>query len=134
MDTGTILASGLFLSSKESFLKLTNDLSSNETLSMNHSKVEHLIEQETREIKRRLFEEHIALRGMCDIGNKVIGADNFIRCQKKIRKRFLISLFGKVTIERIGYSAPGVNSLFPKDAILNLPDDLYSHGIRKLFA
>ena len=134
METGTILTSGLFLSSKESFLKLTQDLSSSEALSMKHSEVEYLIEQETHEVKRRLFEEHIALRGMCDVGNKIIGIDGIIRNQKKIRKRILISLFGKVVIERMGYGASQTNSLFPKDAILNLPDDLYSHGIRKLIA
>ena len=126
METGTILTSGLFLSSKESFLKLTQDLSSSEALSMKHSEVEYLIEQETHEVKRRLFEEHIALRGMCDVGNKIIGIDGIIRNQKKIRKRILISLFGKVVIERMGYGASQTNSLFPKDAILNLPDDLYS--------
>src|ERR1700733_15263663 len=101
MEAGTILTSDLFLSSKESFLILTQRLSSSETTSMKHSEVACLIEQDAREVKRRLFEEHIALRGQCDVGNHVIGIDGIIRDKKKIRKRILISLFGKVSIERM---------------------------------
>ena len=53
---------------------------------------------------------------------------------KQQRLRRLITVFGKITITRMGYSHPGESSLFPLDAILNLPDDIYSYGIRKAIA
>lgn len=102
---------------------------------MRHSTLEHLITIEGRELLRRLFEEHIKLRGVGDVGDSVIGADGVKRCHKRVHKRTLISVFGHITIERMGYSARGKSSLFPKDAILNLPTgESYSHGIRKLIA
>lgn len=124
----------LFLSSQEQFFKLTHRLSSSETMRMKHSALENLITVDGRELMRRLFEEHIKLRGFGDVGECVNGSDGIQRSHKRNRKRILISVFGEVTIERIGYSAKGESSLFPKDALLNLPLDSYSHGIRKLVA
>jgi len=34
----------------------------------------------------------------------------------------------------MGYSRPGASSLFPLDAVLNLPVDIYSHGHRSAIA
>lgn len=41
-----------------------------------------------------------------------------------------MSIFGEVTVKRKGYGAPGVEKVFPMDAMLNLPKDKYSHGMR----
>lgn len=101
---------------------------------MRHSDLESLITIEGRELLRRMFEEHIRLRGVGDIGSHVIGADGVIRSHKRLRRRKITTVFGKVTIERIGYSDRETSSLFPIDAILNLPSDSYSHGMRKLVA
>ena len=81
-----------------------------------------------------MFEEHLQVRGVGDVGTCVTGADGIPRPHKRLRKRVLTSVFGDVIIERIGYSARGLHSLFPKDATLNLPADSYSHGMRKLLA
>ena len=37
-------------------------------------------------------------------------------------------------MERLGYSAHGAVSLFPKDGVLNLPEDSFSHGLRRAVA
>jgi hypothetical protein len=134
MEECASIANQSFSSSEDQFLKLTQCLSSSETMLMKHSALENLITVEGRELLRRLFEEHIKLRGDGDIGAAVRGSDGIDRTHKRIRQRILISVFGEVIIERIGYSARGEHSLFPKDAALNLPVDLYSHGIRKLIA
>jgi hypothetical protein len=81
-----------------------------------------------------VFQEHMALRDHGDIGDSIVGSDNVVRTHKRLSKRTLICLFGEVTIDRLGYGARGYDSLFPKDAILNLPAESYSHGIRKLVA
>jgi len=43
-------------------------------------------------------------------------------------------LFGEVTVTRTGYGERGSDSLHPLDAELNLPEEMYSHGIRKRLA
>jgi hypothetical protein len=101
---------------------------------MKHSTVENIITSDGRELLRRLFEEHIGLRNIGDVGDGIIGADGIMRTHKKVRKRFLICVFGKIVIERLGYGARGHSIIFPKDAILNLPAESYSHGIRKIVA
>jgi hypothetical protein len=101
---------------------------------MRHSGIEHLLSQDIRELARNLLEEHLALRDLGDTGDEIIGSDGVVRTHKRISDRKLISLFGEVTIKRLGYGARGHDSLFPKDALLNLPAESYSHGIRKLVA
>ena len=123
-----------FTSSQETFFELTQRLSFRETMSMKHSKVEDIITTDGRELQRRLFEEHVDLRGTGDVGDSILGSDGIIRTHKRVLKRTLICVFGKITIERLGYSARGRVSLFPKDAILNLSTDSYSYGIRKIVA
>lgn len=123
-----------FISSKEKFFELTQLLTSSETMEMRHSSLENMITIDGRELLRRLFEEHIKLRGIGDVGPSIIGSDAVERAHKRLRTRTLISVFGNVAIERMGYGARGTSSLFPKDAVLNLPNESYSHGIRKLVA
>ena len=123
-----------FLFAEEKFLELTRWLTSSETIRMKHSKLENAITIEGRELLRRLLEEHIKFRGLGDVGSYIVGSDGVTRSHKRIHKRILITIFGEVVVERLGYGAKGKNSLFPKDASLNLPIESYSHGIRKLIA
>lgn len=123
-----------FISAQEKFFELTKLLTSSETGNMRHSQIETLITSEGREILRRLLEEHIKFRGLGDVGESVTGSDGVVRTHKRVCKCVLTSVFGKVVVERLGYGAVGSTSLFPKDAILNLPNESYSHGMRKLIA
>jgi hypothetical protein len=50
------------------------------------------------------------------------------------RTRILGSVFGKVTATRIAYRGTGVADLHPADAVLNMPEGMYSHGVAKLAA
>jgi hypothetical protein len=134
MIQNTVTAQDSFHFAQETFFGLTQILASSKTMGMEHDILEVLISCEGRELQRRLLEEHIKLRGMGDVGTSIIGADGIKRTHKRIRQRTLITIFGEVLIERIGYSARGVDSLFPKDAVLNLPKDSYSYEIRKFIA
>jgi len=134
MEDGFLKARCGFNASQEQFLKLTQDLSSSDTMRMKHSALENMITVEGRELLRRLFEEHIKLRGYDDLGKSIKGSDGITRNHKRLQKRTLISVFGKVEIERMGYGTRGTTSIFPKDALLNLPIESYSHGIRRLIA
>src|ERR1039458_7582170 len=48
--------------------------------------------------------------------------------------RALESVFGTVSVEPLAYRAPGLGNLHPADAVLNLPVERHSHGLRKLAA
>jgi len=43
-------------------------------------------------------------------------------------------VFGRVEVERLAYQAPGTTDLHPMDAALNLPREMFSHGIRRMVA
>jgi hypothetical protein len=123
-----------FSESTQFFFQLTKRMSSRETMVMRHSGIESLLTEDCRELARKLFEEHADLRDPGDVGNSITGADGIKRTHKRSSERKLISLFGEITIKRLGYGARGCSSLYPKDAALNLPSESYSHGIRKLVA
>ena len=123
-----------FTPSSTGFFQLTEHLGNDDTLTMRHTAIEHILGTEGRDVLRRLFEDHCRLRNIGDVGAQIVGADGVVRTHKKIQSRRLLTLYGAITIERLGYGYRGVPSLFPKDALLNLPSDSYSHGVRKLVA
>lgn len=50
------------------------------------------------------------------------------------RQRPLATRFGEVRVTRIAYRARGGADLHPADAVLNLPVEEHSHGLRRLAA
>ncbi|MEK7699126.1 MAG: ISKra4 family transposase [Planctomycetota bacterium] len=123
-----------FSASHEMFNGLLKSLSSTKSLGMDHSDLEKLLQTEGRELLRRLFEEQLKLRGNGFVGAQVEGSDKIERGYKRESTRTLKSVFGEVSVDRLGYSKPGEEVLFPKDAVLNLPQESYSLGVRKLIA
>lgn len=88
-----------------------------------------------RELQRRMLQEHLDLRaGSERTLVQVLGADGVEREETRPLSRALGSLFGSVTVWRLGYQAEGVARLCPLDAGLNLPPELYSYGVRRLVA
>ena len=65
----------------------------------------------------------------------VAGEDGVVRTRaEKGRERPLVTKFGQVTVSRIAYRSPGRPNVHPVDAVLNLPDEKHSHGLRKMAA
>jgi hypothetical protein len=66
---------------------------------------------------------------------RVTGADGVVRAQaRRGRARTVVTGLGKVRVRRIGYRSgiKGVPSLFPRDAVLNLPPCGYSWALQRL--
>src|SRR5712691_11803656 len=99
-----------------------------------HSQAEDLIEAQGREVLRQLLQGWLESRGPGDIGPALVGQDGVQRTQRRLHSRTLESLFGTVQVERLGYGASGQESLHPLDAALNLPEERYSHALRKKVA
>ena len=113
---------------------LVDKLQSGDAMALSHADVERMIDVEGREILRRLLQDHIALRAQGQVNEVVKGEDGVVRPHIRTNTRALESIFGTVSVERIGYHARGYSTLFPLDAALNLPLTLYSHGVERRIA
>jgi hypothetical protein len=109
-------------------------LSSTEMIRKPHSDVEQLLDEQSREWARLMLEEHMALRSALEKPTAVVGADGTPRGSSRDSERHLETLLGRVAVPRRAYQAPGTPDLHPMDAVLNLPRELFSHGIRRMVA
>jgi hypothetical protein len=123
-----------FASARNRFEVLTQRLEAAEVMAMTHAEVERLIDIDGRAVLRDLFQAHVDVRGLGEAAADVVGADGARRPHARIRERALETIFGTVEVRRMGYSAPEVTSLFPRDAELNLPPRLYSHEVERRVA
>lgn len=120
-----------FATSEQVFGGLKGRLTSREALQMTHGDLERMLEQDGRELLRALLQDHLDLRGPGKAMGEVVGATGVRRTEARLRTRHLKTVFGKVEVQRLGYTSRDVETLFPKDAELNLPRGLYSHEVQR---
>lgn len=113
---------------------LARDLDSEEFCSMSHSDLERELEKRGRELMRSLLEEHLQRRGPGESREPVRGVDGLERTRSRNQERKLETVFGTVSLERVGYGREGAESLHPLDAELNLPAERYSLELRRRVA
>lgn len=109
-------------------------LSSDDMARKPHSDVEELLEAKGREWARLMYEEHLSLRAELERETRVVGVDGVERESTRASARHLQTVLGRVEVPRLAYQAPGSEDLHPMDGALNLPRELYSHGVRRLVA
>jgi hypothetical protein len=120
---------------REQFERMAAFLESSEAMAMAHTDMEQWLGAEGRELQRLLLQQHCDLRADAERRlPRVRGADGKQRQRARARERQLGSMFGSVTVLRLAYEAPGVSSLHPLDAGLNLPPGRYSYGVHRLVA
>jgi hypothetical protein len=120
-----------FFTAREQFEAIVSQLHSAEATLLEHGDIEAIVHRDGMELLRRLVQGHLDWRANHEMRrSEVIGADDIERTHVRADcERKLTTLFGDVTVRRLGYSARGSTSLFPLDCELNLPDDQYSHGL-----
>jgi hypothetical protein len=123
-----------FSRSDETFNGLKGYLESQEVLRMEHGELERMLAQKGADLIRQLLQDHVDLRGPGKAIEEVRDQDDTPRPQARLQSRQLETLFGTVYVDRLGYGAPGMESLHPKDAALNLTPDHYSMGVRRRVA
>jgi len=99
-----------------------------------HSDVEDFLEAKGKEWARLMYEEHLAMRAALERRTEVVGADGVPRESARDSERQLHTVVGRVLVPRLAYQAPGSEDLHPMDGVLNLPREMYSHGVRRLVA
>ena len=96
--------------------------------------VEELLDAKGREWARLMYQEHLVLRAALERRTGVVGADGVERTSTRESGRQLETVFGRVQVDRLAYQAPGSTDVHPMDAALNLPREIFSHGIRRMVA
>jgi hypothetical protein len=98
----------------------------------------HIVESElvndSRELTRNLFQAHVNSRGIGYIGKSLKTKTNSLLTHKRLLKRNLNTLFGRIIIKRVGYSSREHHTVFPFDALLNLPNSSFSYGLQRFVA
>lgn len=137
MQTTQIISS-VFELAYEQYMKLVSVLSSQESQGLEHGEIECVIQHEGTELLRRLIQGHLDLRAVNEANQtNVVGSDEVARPhRRKQSQRQLTTIFGDVTVTRIGYSTKqiGISALYPEDGKLNLSMDQYSDGVRQRVA
>jgi hypothetical protein len=123
-----------FSSAHEQMEKMVTGLRSAKMLSAEHSEVESFVREEGRELQRRLYQAHLDLRAARERPVPVRGKDGVERTYRRQSRRPLGTILGRVLVARLAYQSLGVDGLHPLDGSLNLPPELYSHGVSRLVA
>lgn len=114
--------------------KVEGILTSDEMIRKPHSELEAMLEGQGREWARLMLEENLRLRAQLEMRTGVVGADGVARKGVRDSERHLETLLGRVPVQRLAYQSPGTTDLHPMDAALNLPREMFSHGIRRAVA
>lgn len=125
-----------FTESCERFGELIGWLGSAETGRLRHADLEEQLDRRGRELLRQMHQDRLTLSALEEERlYDVTGPEGVARPRaERGRTRRLLTIFGLVSVPRIAYKAPGMSNVHLADAILNLPPELHSHGLRKLAA
>ena len=121
-----------FTVAREQFESVVGWLTSGDAAELTHAEIEARLDVDGRELVRRLFQSHLDLRAVREERlAEVTGGDAEPRSHVRATERPLTTLFGGVRVRRLRYGGRGLTSLFPADLALNLPQEDYSHGLRR---
>src|SRR4051812_44813080 len=125
-----------FERSRECFESVLAVLDDPQTIGQTHADLEGRLTVMSRELFRVLLQDHLDLRARREQRrDDVAGVDEPARTRVETgHARALATVFGQVNVQRAAYRAPGVVNLYPADAVLNLPAEKHSHGLRRLAA
>lgn len=120
-----------FTPAMEKAAEMTRYLGSRHAFGATHSELEEFAEREGREFVRRMLQAHYELRAIAERPVRAEGADRVVRSFRRPSTRPLLTIVGRVDVARVAYQARDVEGLHPMDAALNLPQEMYSHELRR---
>lgn len=118
------------------FTKLRRFLTGDQSADLEHSELEAYIKTEGFELLRLLLQDHFDLRELSEVRlEEVLDSSGVAHgALERGHERPLATIVGTVTVGRLAYRHRGEENLYPGDAVLNLPEELHSHGLRELAA
>jgi hypothetical protein len=132
----TMVGEDGFSCSRERFETVLAWLDGAEAGVLSHAELETRLSHDHRELFRQLVQDHLDLRALREAKiSDVCDADAVSRTYVEPgHVRTLGTVFGEVEVKRLAYRKRGRGNLHPADAVLNLPIEKYSHGLRWLAA
>jgi hypothetical protein len=111
-------------------------LGDGQAAAMTHAELEDRLSAKAREAVRQLYQDHLDLRAQRERPLKAVAsASGAVHGAVEAgHERSLATVFGEVRVSRTAYRARGQANLCPADAALNLPEERYSHGLRRMAA
>jgi hypothetical protein len=96
-----------------------------------HSDIEELVRVRTNSYARQTLQDRLnKLASEEEKRDDVYGPQGEVLPYARPRQRKLETLFGEVVVSRLGYHGRDTGSVFPLDALLNLPTTRYSHCLQ----
>lgn len=125
-----------FAASRERFESLCTLLDDEAASGLEHSELESRLDSDGRALLRQLLQDHLDLRAIREQRVPVVrDAEQVSHARVEAgHQRHLATVFGDVEVTRLAYRARGRANLYPGDAVLNLPAERHSHGLRRLAA
>ena len=125
-----------FACSQERFVGLAGWLSGEEAGGLEHAELEERLVADGRELVLALLQDSLDLRALREQrAGQVVGCDGVRRANvERGHERALSTVVGEARVGRLAYRARGQENLYVADAALNLPEEKYSHGMRRLAA
>lgn len=114
--------------------KVESMLCGDDMMRKQHSELEALLAGAGMEWARLMLEENLRLRALVEQRREVVDAEGKRRKSTRDSARHLETVLGRVEVPRLSYQSPGSPDLHPMDAALNLPKEMFSHGLRRLIA
>ncbi len=124
----------LFSRARAHVARVEGMLASEDMVRKSHSELEELVIRQGTEWARLLLEENLELRAQLERRTEVVGAEGVRRKSTRASERHLETRVGRVVVPRLAYQASGTPDLHPMDGSLNLPREMFSHGLRRLVA
>jgi hypothetical protein len=90
-----------------------------------------------REIVRLALQAHLDARSPGDVGRALLvdHPDGTVRLgEKRLHTRRIVTIVGELSLSRLGYAAPGHDSVHPLDAQLCLPARSFSYEVQRHLA
>ena len=99
-----------------------------------HGELEQFMFEQKNEWGRLMLEDNLRYRAILEQRRQVVDAEGKEHKIVRGSERHLETVVGRVSVPRLAYQSPGSADLHPMDAALNLPQELFSHGVRHLVA
>lgn len=124
-----------FAGARERFETILSWLDGDQSTRLDHGELERRLDVEGPRLLRQLLQDHLDPRSMREIQSRFATPTGNRRSRVETgHTRGLATIFGQVTVTRLAYREPGLMNLHPADAVLNLPVERHSHGLRQLAA
>lgn len=125
---------------RSEFQGLESWLLSEEARELPLDEIEREQERRGREVQRLLLQAHVQSRGEGDVGPAIALLDDEAGeereavqrlAERRHRERHPVTIFGEISVNRLGYSRSGVPSVHPLDEDLSLPENTYSYELER---